>query len=200
MSDQKHCSNCHGVTNTTNDSSTNNQNLNLHSYPSLELVNQNDNSIRVNPNCYPNINNQYQGNPQGQQYVYQGFPINQPPMVLNQTVLVTQNIGDNICGEKIPLMEATTAIVLLVVNLLFIPGLGTMLVGCTVHSANKCKWFWIGLAQLLTSIVCVGWIWSIVTSVQIVQYINAVKYNVNFQRNIQNVQNIPNIPVGTVVS
>ena len=93
-----------------------------------------------------------------------------------------------ICGLNIPFIDQTTALIYLILNLIF-PGFGTMLIGCTYQNPNCCKWVLLGFAQSLTGICCVGWIWAIVTSVQVLQYSQGTTQMANIQ-NMQNMQNM----------
>jgi len=61
----------------------------------------------------------------------------------------------------------TMALVVLVVNLFF-PGIGTIIAGVVGEKPLIGR----GIAQLLLTIIVVGWIWALVTSVQCLQ--NAV--------------------------
>ena len=60
--------------------------------------------------------------------------------------------------NEIPRTSTIVAILLLIINIVF-PGIGTII----MSFMNKCKWMTalVGLLQLLTAFILVGWIWSI---------------------------------------
>ena len=60
-----------------------------------------------------------------------------------------------------------------------------MLIGCSYQNPNCCKWVLLGLAQSLTGIFCVGWIWAIVTSIQVLQYSQGT-IQMTLMQNMQN--------------
>lgn len=66
-----------------------------------------------------------------------------------------------------PVLDKNMALVALVINIL-VPGIGTIVGGVLGEKPLIGR----GIAQLLLSIIVVGWIWAIVTGVQMVQ--NAV--------------------------
>lgn len=95
--------------------------------------------------------------------------ISTPVYPVEPVVIVTKDPefnADVICGQQIPYLDSTTALIILILNII-IPGLGTMLVGCLGRNANCVAWFLIGLAQDFLTAVCVGWIWSILTGLAI---------------------------------
>ncbi len=167
--------------------STENNDQTLYSEPSQTATFQSPQEVRVpqqpvNPNVY------YR-NPQ------QPMMVQQQPII--QPLYVQQPLQDPvqeglICGMTIPILDTTTAVVLLIINVIFLPGLGTMLVSCLSPNNPKCSWISLGLGQLITTFCCVGWIWSIVTSVQIMQKANQMQ-NTRMQ---QTVIGRPVIPVG----
>lgn len=63
----------------------------------------------------------------------------------------------------IPVLDQGTAIVVLIVNLFF-PGVGTIVAG----AIGKVPMIGKGIAQLILSIIIVGWIWALVTSIQVI--------------------------------
>lgn len=69
-----------------------------------------------------------------------------------------------------PVLDMTMAIVVLAVNLFF-PGIGTIIAGIV----GKQKLIGRGIAQLLLSLVFVGWIWALITSIQCLSNANASK-------------------------
>lgn len=60
-----------------------------------------------------------------------------------------------------PVLEMPMAIVVLVVNLV-LPGIGTIIAGVV----GQQKMIGRGIAQFLLTIIVVGWIWALVTSIQ----------------------------------
>ncbi len=146
---------------------------------------QNQNSINdATMYSYPTLDT-VQANPTSQTRPQQ--PMQQPLQnVEYQRVAPAQNVymvqpkvvneEQKVCGYPVPLVDQTTAVVLLVLNLVLFPGIGTMFLGCLGRNEPKSRWFWIGLAQMLTAMCCIGWIWSILTSVKVIQKANA---NVN---------------------
>ena len=114
---------------------------------------------------YPTMNQQ--GYPMNQQTYFMGQP-NMPRQMTPVSMVVVADT--KICGLQIPFLEQTTALIFLIMNLIILPGLGTMLVGCFSQNTNCFKWVLLGIAQLLTGMCCVGWIWSIYTSIQLLQF------------------------------
>jgi len=80
----------------------------------------------------------------------------------------------NICGTPIPKIEFGAAIFILVINL-FLPGLGTMIVGCIIPEnqiyfpTNCCCFFWLGVVHSLFSVILIGYILGIVFGCQLIQ-------------------------------
>lgn len=63
---------------------------------------------------------------------------------------------------RAPLVDTVIAVICLVVNAAFIPGLGTIIGAIVAGERGVGK----GIAQLLLAIIIIGWIWAIVTGVQ----------------------------------
>lgn len=63
-----------------------------------------------------------------------------------------------------PIVDMNMAIVVLIVNLL-VPGIGTIVAGVMGEKPLIGR----GVVQLLTSWLIVGWIWALVTSIQVLQ-------------------------------
>lgn len=63
-----------------------------------------------------------------------------------------------------PVVDKNMALVTLLVNI-FVPGVGTIIAGVLGNKPMIGK----GIAQLILSIIIVGWIWAIVTGVQVLQ-------------------------------
>lgn len=65
---------------------------------------------------------------------------------------------------QVPVLPTDKALICLVVNV-FVPGIGTIIAGVLGGKPLIGR----GIAQLLLSIIVVGWIWGIVTGVQLLQ-------------------------------
>ncbi len=140
-------------------------------YPQLDNVN----NPYPSPGVQGQVNNyNYQNQSQPQvntahiQY-QQNYQPQQPTIVIAQPSLSSVQLNtakDTICGNQIPYLDPTTGLVILILNIIF-PGLGTMIVGCVGRNANCCAWFFIGFAQYLLVFCIVGWIWSILTGIQV---------------------------------
>lgn len=65
---------------------------------------------------------------------------------------------------QVPVLDSTRAILCLLINV-FAPGIGTIAAGVMGQKPLIGR----GVAQLLLSIVLVGWVWGIVTGVQLLQ-------------------------------
>lgn len=116
--------------------------------------------------------------------VVNGIPVSGQPVYA-----YTASPQPSICGMKAPLLDQTTAIIVLILNMVVLPGLGTMIVGCIgPGQKNCCAWFWIGMAQFFTCFCLVGWIWSIVTSVQLIQYSSSIRLLNGFNQAARPVQ------------
>lgn len=61
-----------------------------------------------------------------------------------------------------PLLDMPIAIVSAIVNIAFIPGLGTIIGAIVAGEKGVGK----GIAQLILTLILIGWIWAIVTAVQ----------------------------------
>jgi hypothetical protein len=62
-----------------------------------------------------------------------------------------------------PSVSNCTALIILIINI-FLPGVGTMIMGCYSESCGK--WACIGIVQILLAALIVGWIWAIYTGIQ----------------------------------
>lgn len=69
--------------------------------------------------------------------------------------------------DSLPSLNPALAVLLLVVNI-FLPGVGTMILGCI---NGDCNWqhLIVGLLQLITAGIIIGWIWSIWWGILLVQ-------------------------------
>ena len=67
------------------------------------------------------------------------------------------------CKKSVVELDHTLAVVCLVLNV-FLPGVGTMISACAGKEFNGMALLF-GLLQLLTAFIVVGWIWSIVHGV-----------------------------------
>lgn len=65
---------------------------------------------------------------------------------------------------QVPVLDKTMALVTLLVNI-FVPGIGTIVAGVLGNKPLIGR----GIAQLVLSLIIVGWIWAIVTGVQVLQ-------------------------------
>lgn len=65
--------------------------------------------------------------------------------------------------QQVPILEKTMAVLCLVINIL-IPGIGTIVAGVLGSKPMIGR----GVAQLLLTLVIVGWIWGVVTGVQLI--------------------------------
>ena len=63
-----------------------------------------------------------------------------------------------------PVIETNTALVCLVVNVV-LPGIGTIIAGVVGNRPLIGR----GIAQILLTLVFVGWVWAIITGVQLLQ-------------------------------
>lgn len=117
-----------------------------------------------------NYNNPGVYSPQHQQQVTHttvtvnpGIP--QPPPLTTTHIVVTGFVP-SVCGNEIPILDPGTALVILILNIFF-PGIGTMIAGCVGRNANVGAWFCIGFLQLILLFCLIGWIWSIITGIQV---------------------------------
>ncbi|KAL0483513.1 hypothetical protein AKO1_014553 [Acrasis kona] len=77
----------------------------------------------------------------------------------------------NLQISKIPKLEETMALVVLILNIIF-PGIGTIVAAILTDSDEKRKWNLIfGVLQILLSFLLIGWLWSILWGV-IIYYRN----------------------------
>ncbi len=90
----------------------------------------------------------------------------QPNVIVASPNVVALNTQPAICGNPIPVLEPTMGLIILILNILW-PGLGTMIVGCVGRNVNCCSWFWIGMAQGVLAGCIIGWVWSILSGLQI---------------------------------
>lgn len=159
-----------------------NQNMNQGYNPNMNNpYNQNMNTnVNYNQNINMNQNMGYNTNPG-----YQNPNFNQGPtsprggdtnIVINtspqpqRNIVVVADTGPepNVCGNRIPILDSGTALVILIINIFF-PGIGTMITGCIGNVDNCAGWFCIGVLQIaLIFAFGIGWIWSIIVGVQIV--------------------------------
>ena len=65
---------------------------------------------------------------------------------------------------NLPVLEPNMALVALIVNV-FVPGIGTIIAGSIGNKPMIGK----GIAQFLLAIIFVGWVWGIVTGVQLMK-------------------------------
>jgi len=160
-----------------------NQNQNQNQYQNQNQNQQNFNNNQNNNMQYQQNNTYQPPNPvYNQPGVYghhqqqthttvttvHGIP--QPPQRTN-LVLINQGLEPNVCGNSIPILDPGTAMVILILNIFF-PGIGTMVCGCVGRNANPCGWFMIGFLQIILIFCLIGWIWSIITGIQVMHRSN----------------------------
>ena len=63
-----------------------------------------------------------------------------------------------------PVVDMNMAVVVLIVNIFF-PGIGTIVAGVVGNKPMIVR----GILQLVLSLIIVGWIWALVTSIQVLQ-------------------------------
>lgn len=70
-----------------------------------------------------------------------------------------------ICGDveskSVKSVDKPLHIIIFIINIFF-PGIGTMISGCIAKSGFSGYTIVIGLLQLLTAWIIVGWVWSII--------------------------------------
>ena len=69
--------------------------------------------------------------------------------------------------DNLPSLNPALAVLLLVVNI-FLPGVGTMILGC-INGACNWQHIIVGVLQMITAGIIVGWIWSIWWGILLVQ-------------------------------
>jgi len=68
-----------------------------------------------------------------------------------------------------PCLDRNTALVILLLNV-FLCGIGTITMGCTVGGQRGNSWVCIGIIQFLLWITLIGWAWSIFTGIMVLKY------------------------------
>lgn len=61
-----------------------------------------------------------------------------------------------------PLVDTVIAVICLIVNIALLPGVGTIIGAVVAGERGVGK----GIAQLILTIILIGWIWAIITGVQ----------------------------------
>ena len=96
---------------------------------------------------------------------------NNPPNVINEhhhvPIIVNQENYYEEDHSKIPRMSTCCAVILLFVNI-FLPGWGTVALMC-FSNHHKCYFLLIGLLQFILISIIIGWVWAIITSVQVIK-------------------------------
>jgi hypothetical protein len=69
--------------------------------------------------------------------------------------------------SKIPVISTTWAILILILNI-FLPGWGTVALLC-FSTHHKLYFLLLGLLQFLLLCLIIGWVWAIITSVQVLK-------------------------------
>ena len=152
-----------GVASKSNETTKSENNLKADDIKDVRVVNQNDKPVIENKYTQPNTI-QIEHTTQG-------------------TIKHVETIEiPTYCGDPISILPEGWAICLLITNI-FLPGIGTSFylhIWNCVHSHDCCqscenvltqlKWWGIGLAQLLLTPFVIGYIWSIYTSIQVLNY------------------------------
>jgi len=124
------------------------------------------------PNYNPNPG-VYLHHQNSQQITHTTVTVNAPPVVEPQRniIVVQPGLEPNVCGNPIPVLDPGTALVVLILNIFF-PGVGTIVCGCVGRNSNVVAWFFIGILQLVLIFCLIGWIWAIITGIQVLQRAN----------------------------
>ena len=124
----------------------NNQNFNYHSH-------------NYNNNNYNNMNG----------YNQNTMPIHHDyDTVYRPQVIIINQQQDTINGY--PRLSLCAALWVLFVNM-FLPGFGTMLLGCLAGASNGGGWVCTGIMQLiLFPLLLIGWFWGLYTGIMCVKY------------------------------
>jgi hypothetical protein len=69
--------------------------------------------------------------------------------------------------DPYPILTKGMAWLILVINI-FLPGIGTMIVGCLTSGINTWYFFLIGFLQLITTCIIIGWVFAIWTSILLI--------------------------------
>lgn len=73
---------------------------------------------------------------------------------------VPSSEGEGCCSEANPYVPVNVAPIVLVLDI-FLPGVGTIVAAYYDPSGCNCKTITCGIFQMLTTVILVGWIWSI---------------------------------------
>jgi hypothetical protein len=73
-------------------------------------------------------------------------------------------VTTNVPYPQAPVIEKTNALICLVINIIA-PGIGTIVGGVMGNMKLIAR----GITQLLLSIILVGWVWAVITGIQMVQ-------------------------------
>jgi hypothetical protein len=89
-------------------------------------------------------------------------PQYQPPKEVNVNVHHIHHYEEE---SKIPCLSKTWAIIILIINI-FLPGWGTIVLGC-LSEHHSSYFILIGFLQFLLAGLIIGWIWAIITGVKV---------------------------------
>jgi hypothetical protein len=126
-------------------------------YPGAEEINQNQNQIEIQELAHQQ---------EHAQNVQQVHHVQIQPEVVEREVIVVQR--PMFFSEPFPQLTKTVAWILLFVNI-FLPGIGTMIVGC-LDVKNPTYFILWGLFQFVTAYFIIGWILAIQTSIFLIIY------------------------------
>jgi hypothetical protein len=70
-------------------------------------------------------------------------------------------------NDGYPCVDKVMAVIILLLNI-FLPGFGTIVMGCVGNNAGG--WICIGICQLFLAFLIIGWIWSIITGLMCLKY------------------------------
>jgi hypothetical protein len=101
--------------------------------------------------------------PEQQERVYV-YDINKQPIVYTQTRTRIKTVNEKHLCPSVP---KALAVIILLLNII-LPGVGTIIVGC--HSNEPAYYVLTGLAQLCLAIIVFGWIWAILTGMQVLAH------------------------------
>lgn len=150
----------------------------------INQTNQQQNfNIPINNNYNNNQNNQQQNsnipvnsnyNTVNQQQNQNGQNYNNPYLQNNPNVIyVVQPNNPEIIyvqSQKVvneyPTLSVGLALMILIVNI-FLPGIGTIVVGCLNGVPNRCYFIGLGILQLFLAYFIIGYVWAIITSVML---------------------------------
>ena len=91
-------------------------------------------------------------------------PVQPQPIIQQQPVIfVHQHHGQT---DLYPTLDAMSAWIVFLLNF-FLPGIGSIIVAC-LGAKNPGYWIIIGVFQLITAFILIGWIWALVVSCNLI--------------------------------